>query len=363
MTKQGIGSKLTTNSVSSHPEFDHHENVEIHDDEDLRAIIAIHNSNLGPATGGCRIYPYAGIDEALTDVLRLSRGMTYKSAMAGLPLGGGKSVIIADPAKNKSRNLLLAMGSFIETFKGRYIAAEDSGTSVDDMKVMAERTAHISGIRSDDEFGGDPSPVTAYGVFLGIQAAVRHKFGSDLQDIRIAVQGIGNVGYHLVELLRDAKAKVVVADANPGRVERIVEDFKVACCSPVAILSADVDVFAPCAMGSVINTDSLPRLKAKIVAGAANNQLAQDVLGEELLQRGILYAPDYVINSGGIIDIYYQQQNQRDRDIVNAHVQKIGTTLGNIFTKSEQQQRATNVIADEMARGRFLDPVKKFVAA
>ncbi len=363
MIKQDSSIALTKMAANSHPEFDQHEEVVIHDDGDLRAIIAVHSSNLGPATGGCRVYPYASIDEALTDVLRLSRGMTYKSAMAGLPLGGGKSVIIADPTVDKNRDLLLAMGDFIETFEGRYIAAEDSGTSVEDMKVMAERTVHVSGIRSEDKFGGDPSPVTAHGVFLGIQVAVQHKFGSDLRGIRVAVQGVGNVGYHLVKQLDEAGAEVIVADANPSRAARLVEEFRVSSCSPAAILSAEADVFAPCAMGSVINADNLSLLKAKIVAGAANNQLAHDTLGDELLRRGILYAPDYVINSGGIIDIHYQRQGERNADVINTHVHRIGTTLANIFIESEQRQLATNVIADEMARALFVNPVKKFVAA
>ncbi|MDA1369363.1 MAG: amino acid dehydrogenase [Proteobacteria bacterium] len=363
MVKQDKKLSLETNTVNSHPEIDLHENVVIHDDRGLQAIIAVHNSNLGPATGGCRIYPYASIHDALTDVLRLSRGMTYKSAMAGLPLGGGKSVIIANPAEDKSRDLLLAMGDFIESFNGQYIAAEDSGTTVDDIKVMALRTRHVSGIFADEEFGGDPSPVTAYGVFLGIKEAVRYRLGTDLQGIRVAVQGVGNVGHHLVRLLRSAKARVIVADANSTRVGTVVKEFRVACCSPAAILSTEVDVIAPCALGSAINTSNLPQIKAKIIAGAANNQLEHAALGEELFQRGILYAPDYVINSGGIIDIHYQQQGVRDIDVINAHVQKISATLANIFMESDRQQRATNAIADEMGRARFMSSVPRFAAA
>ena len=255
------------------------------------------------------------------------------------------------------------MGDFIESFNGQYIAAEDSGTTVDDIKVMAQRTRHVSGIFADSEFGGDPSPVTAYGVYLGIKEAVRYRLGTDLQGIRVAVQGVGNVGYHLVRLLRSAKARVIVADVNSSRVGTAVKEFRVACCSPAAILSTEVDVIAPCALGSAINTSNLPQIKARIIAGAANNQLEHAALGEELFQRGILYAPDYVINSGGIIDIHYQQQGVRDVDVINAHVQKISATLANIFLESDRQQRATNAIADEMGRARFMSSVPRFAAA
>jgi len=340
-------------SIASHPDFDQHERVVIHNGNELHAIIAVHNSNLGPATGGCRIFPYASIHDALTDVLRLSRGMTYKSAMAGLPLGGGKSVIIADPLPNKSKAMLLAMGDFIESLQGRYIAAEDSGTTVRDIKLMARRTRHVSGFLDSEEHGGDPSPVTARGVFKGIEEAVSEHLNSDLNGIRIAVQGVGNVGYHLARLLKQAKAKVIVADVDAARVARVVRELKVACCSTAEILSTEVDVLSPCAMGSAINRSNVDRIKAKIIAGAANNQLETHGLSEVLFERGILYAPDYVINAGGIIDIHYQQQGVRDDTLIDSHLELIRHNLAAIFKQSQKQQRATQAIADELARRKF----------
>lgn len=346
--------QATSECLDSHPDFDQHERVVIHDDGRLRAIIAVHNSNLGPATGGCRIFPYDSTDHALTDVLRLSRGMTYKSALAGLPLGGGKSVIIADPARDKTADLMHAMGDFIESFDGLYVAAEDSGTSVADMQLMAQRTRHVSGVLVNERFGGDPSPVTARGVFLGIQAAVRHRLGCDLSGVRVAVQGAGNVGYHLIRLLCDAGAVVVVADADASRVQRVTDEFGVAGCSTGDILTTQADVLAPCAMGGAINGGNIDTIRARVIAGAANNQLQSDALGELLYQRGILYAPDYVINSGGIIDIYYQRQGMRDASRINAHVDNIEATLERIFGESDRRRCATNAVADEMARARFM---------
>lgn len=352
-TQQAVHYAHENPEVTSHPDFDRHERVIIHDNSGLRAIIAVHNSNLGPATGGCRIFPYSSMQDALTDVLRLSRGMTYKSAMAGLPLGGGKSVIIADPAVAKNKSLLLSMGSFIDSLQGQYVAAEDSGTTVADIRVMARRTSHVSGFLDDEQHEGDPSPVTARGVFLGIQEAVRHRFGTGLAGVRVAVQGVGNVGYHLVRLLQEAKARVIVADANSARLATTVKHLGVASCSPQEILTTDADVLAPCAMGSAINRGNLDDLKAGIVAGAANNQLENDELGQELFERGILYAPDYVINAGGVIDIYYQQRGIRDDARIQSHLALITENLTTIFAESTRQGLATNHIADELARRRF----------
>lgn len=346
--------QATTSTVDSHPDFDQHERVIINDGIGLRAIIAVHNSALGPATGGCRIFPYGTIDEALTDVLRLSRGMTYKSALAGLPLGGGKSVIIADPARDKTAGLMHAMGDFIDSFEGLYVAAEDSGSTVADMQLMAQRTPYVSGILSSERFGGDPSPVTARGVFLGIRAAVRHRLGRDLNGIRVAVQGTGNVGYHLIRLLHEAGASIVAADFAKSRVQRVVAEFGVTRCAPADILSSEVDVIAPCALGSAISNGNIGSIQAKVIAGGANNQLQIDALGDLLYQRGILYAPDYVINSGGIIDIHYQRQGMRDIDRINAHLDIITTNLEQIFNESDRRQCATNTVADELARARFM---------
>lgn len=339
--------------ITRHADFDEHEKVLVHQDENLHAIIAIHNTNLGPAAGGCRIYPYPNSEAALSDVLRLSRGMTYKSAMAGLPYGGGKSVIIADPATDKTPPLLMAMGEFIDSLEGAYIAAEDSGTTVEDVKIMAKRTKFVSGFASKEKHAGDPSPVTALGVFYGIEEAVKHRYGKSLKGMKVAVQGVGNVGIHLVRLLKEAKAKVIVADANAARVAEVVRQYKVACCSIEKIVSTEVDVFAPCALGNAINTQSVDGLKAGIVAGAANNQLESDELGSVLQEKGILYAPDYVINCGGIMDIHFQQQGIRGMREILSRLEIIRSNLNRIFTESDRSERATNLVADELARQKF----------
>lgn len=342
--------------VSSHPDYDQHEEVVFCNTPDLYAIVAIHNSNLGPAVGGCRIYPYASERQALADVLRLSQGMTYKSAMAEIEFGGGKSVIIADPARDKSENMMLAMGEFIESLQGRYIAAEDSGTCVADIQVMARRTNHVSGFVADEQHLGDPSPRTALGTFLGIQQAVKHRLGTSLSGVSVAIQGAGNVGYHLAALLKQAGAIVILADVDQRKVDRARSELSVKSCAPDEILQADVDVLAPCALGGIINRETIDRIRAGIIAGAANNQLASEDMGEALLERGILYAPDYVINAGGIIDIYYQRIGLRDDLKIESHLEIIPHNLAKIFSESVVQNRATNRIAHEMARQKFFRP-------
>lgn len=352
-------------TVFDHADFDHHELVAFKDDaaSGLKAIVAVHNSNLGPALGGCRMFSYTSNAAALSDVLRLSRGMTYKSALAGIALGGGKSVIIGNPHQVKTRELLMAMGDFIDSLGGHYITAEDSGTGVADMAVIGERTKYVSGFIADEEHGGDPSPITAYGVFQGIVASVAYQFNADLKGMRVALQGIGNVGYHLARMLIDAGAIVYAADINAANINRAVNDLGVIETPLTDILASDVEVLAPCALGGAINADMIDSLKAKVVAGAANNQLATVAMGEVLLQRGILYAPDYVINAGGIIDVYHQQKGSRDSTIVNAHVERIGDTLSRIFDRSAEESRPTNEIADKLAEEIFMAPVKNIRAA
>ena len=354
-------------NVFDHPDFDHHELVAFRDDpaSGLKAIIAVHNSTLGPALGGCRMFSYASNNEALSDVLRLSRGMTYKSALAGIALGGGKSVIIGNPQQDKSRQLLLAMGDFINSLNGSYITAEDSGTGVADMAIMSEKTAHVTGVVNGEEYGGDPSPITAYGVYQGIVASVAYQFNSDLKGVRIALQGIGRVGFYLARQLIEAGAIVYAADINPANIQRAVDQLGVIALPLDNILSSDVDVLVPCALGGAINPQSIDIIKAKVVAGAANNQLATADMGEALKQRDVLYAPDYVVNAGGIIDVYYQTQGIRDRKIVSDHVDKIGATLKTIFTRSTQTGRATSHIADELAEeilAGHLDDTKEMSA-
>ncbi len=354
-------------SVFSHPEFDNHQAVHFCCDPEsgLRAIIAVHNSNRGPALGGCRMWPYSSDEEALRDVLRLSRGMTYKSALADLPLGGGKSVIIGDPRQHKSDALLRAMGRFLEQLGGLYIAAEDSGTSVRDLKVMGEVTTQVAGVQEKPgslgmASSGDPSPATAYGVFVGIKAAVAHKLQrDDLRGVRVAVQGVGNVGLRLARHLREAGAELWVSDIYPEQVKRAVEELGAHPVSSAEIIDLEVDVFAPCALGAVINDQSLERLRAAVVAGAANNQLAEERHGQALLERGILYAPDFAINAGGIIDVCYERIGH-DAARVQAHIERSAATLQEIFNRADRDGVSTAVVANQLAEERFLGQPRRY---
>jgi leucine dehydrogenase len=345
--------------VFSHPEFDGHELIAYHNDPEsgLRAIIAVHNTRLGKGLGGCRMWPYAGEDEALTDVLRLSRGMTYKAALADLPLGGGKSVILGDPRRNKTEAMMRAMGRFVDTLGGQYIIAEDSGTNVADIRLMAQETPHIGGLADEKSVAtgrsGDPSPATALGVFIGIQASVRWKLDrSDLKGLRVAIQGAGNVGYRVAQHLHRAGAKLWVTDLHAPAVERCVKELGAAAVPMDAVFGLDVDVFAPCALGAILGDRTIPQLKAGIVAGAANNQLAEPRHDRALLERGILYAPDYVINAGGIIDIFYEGPGYSEAK-VNAHLERIGATLTTVFERSKKEKLPTGEIANRMAEEKF----------
>ncbi|WP_370305209.1 Glu/Leu/Phe/Val dehydrogenase dimerization domain-containing protein [Sinimarinibacterium flocculans] len=343
----------------SHPEFDAHETVSFCFDAaaGLRAIIAVHDTHLGKALGGCRMWPYASEADALTDALRLSRGMTYKAALAGLPQGGGKSVIIGDPRRDKTPELMRAMGRAVDRLNGAYVIAEDSGTTVADMRLMAEITAHVGGLADEQAVAagrtGDPSPATAKGVFIGIRAAVRHVWQrEDLRGLRVAVQGAGNVGYRLCRHLHEAGAQLWVTDLHAPAVERCVKDFGAVAVGMDQIATLDVDVFAPCALGAVLDDASIPAIKAKIVAGAANNQLARPQHDRALMERGIVYAPDYCINAGGIIDIFYEGPDY-DAARVDAHLERIGATLTEIFARAAAERRPTGEIADRMAEERF----------
>ncbi len=352
-------------SVFSHPEFDNHQAVHFCSDSEtgLRAIIAVHNSNLGPALGGCRMWPYASDEEALRDVLRLSKGMTYKSALANLPLGGGKSVIIGDPRQHKTDDLLRAMGRFLEQLGGSYIAAEDSGTSVRDLQIIGLETDYVAGVQEKAGIlgassSGDPSPATAYGTFIGLKAAVAHKLGrADLEGLKVAIQGVGNVGFRLARHLHEAGAQLWVSDIYPEQVSRAVDAFGAQAVSSAEIMHLDVDVFAPCALGAVINDLSIPHLKASIIAGAANNQLAEERHGQALLERGILYTPDFVINAGGIIDVCYERHGH-DAAKVQAHVEGIAATLKEIFARSDREGLPTGIIANQLAEERFLGHIR-----
>ncbi len=349
--------------VTLSPSYDAHQQVVSIDDAEsgLHAIIAIHNTNLGPAVGGCRMYPYSDKAEALEDVLRLSRGMTYKSALAGLPMGGGKAVIIGDPASDKTPQLFAKMGEFIDSLNGQYISAEDSGISVSDLKLVAQNTSHVLGINEQQAFGGDPSPLTAYGIFCGIKAAVEFKYGrSSLNGARVAIQGAGAVGRNLAKSLIDAGAEVLIADINEQN-NQAAERLGASLVAVDEIISADADVFSPCAMGAIINDVSIARLSAPIVAGGANNQLAVPQHGEMLRKRGVLYAPDFVINAGGIIEICRQYQNGSVDDCYR-QIETIRDTLTQIFQLSSEQQICTSVVAEQLAEERFIgDSVKNAV--
>jgi leucine dehydrogenase len=316
----------------------------------LHAIIAIHDTTLGPALGGCRMFPYADEEQALQDVLRLSRGMTYKSAMAELPFGGGKSVIIGDPRKHKSEELLKAFGGFVDHLGGQYITAEDVGTCAADMELIRAQTQHVAGLPDQ---GGDPSPATARGVFHGIRAAVRHAFGQDsLEGLTVAVQGVGNVGGHLADTLSLAGARLIVTDINNSVAHEVAARTFAGVVAPDEIFNVEADVFAPCAMGAVLNDNTIPRLTAGIVAGSANNQLAEDRHAELLIKRGILYAPDYVLDAGGIINIYYEKPVY-DHQAAFAHISGIYDNLIDLFRRADVEGLSPHLMADRMAEERI----------
>jgi len=341
-------------SVFDHPEFDQHESLHFVQDPKtgLKAIIAIHSTALGPAAGGCRRWQYANDDDALTDALRLSRGMTYKNAVAGLKFGGGKSVILAADNAPKSAQLFHAFGRQIEALGGRYITAEDVGCSVEDMRLVKEQTNYVSGLpKSGDSAGGDPSPHTALGVFLGIQSALKAKSGNDsLDGVRVAVQGVGHVGLHLCRMLHEAGATLVVSDVNGNNIKLASDELPVTVVAPAELLYSDVDVLAPCALGNILTSQTIPSIKAKIIAGAANNQLATDDDGKRLAEHDILYAPDYVINAGGIINVAHEYYGDGSEENVRADIARIPERLDAIFAEALKTGRPTNAIADELAR-------------
>jgi len=344
-------------SVFQHPSFDDHERVVFRCDpaSGLKSIIAIHSSALGPAAGGCRMWAYPTDDAAIKDVLRLSRGMSYKNAMAGLPLGGGKAVIIGDARKDKSRALFESFGDFVQSQGGDYITAEDVGIAVQDMETVATRTKFVSGLpHASGTAGGDPSPKTARGIYHGICAAARHKLGrDDLDGLKVAIQGVGHVGYYLCKDLFEAGAKLVVADIDPALVQRTVDEFAARPVDVEQILVQQADVLAPCALGGILDARSIPELRVSIVAGGANNQLATDQDGQALRKRGILYAPDFVINAGGIINVAYEYLNLGGDEDVMEKLKEIGDRLGDIFQAADREGRPTNEIADAMARQRI----------
>lgn len=336
-------------------EYDHEEVVFCQDkDSGLRAIIAIHDTTLGPSLGGTRMWPYKTEEEALEDVLRLARGMTYKAAAAGLNLGGGKAVIIGDPHKDKNEMLFRAFGRFVEGLAGRYITAEDVGTEVRDMEWVRMETQWVTGISEALGGSGDPSPVTARGVYHGMKAAVEAAFGSpSLRGKKIAIQGAGHVGYYLAEFLSKEKAKIFIADLKQDRVDKIVNDFGATAVEPNKIHGVDCDVFAPCALGAIINDETFPQFKCKIIAGGANNQLADEKKhGKILKEKGIYYAPDYVINAGGLINVANEVEGY-NRDKALKQAEEIFHIVKQIFELSQKDDIPTNVASNRLAERRI----------
>ncbi|MGD2216850.1 MAG: Glu/Leu/Phe/Val dehydrogenase [Gemmatimonadales bacterium] len=313
-------------------------------------IIAIHDTTLGPALGGTRFWNYNSEDEALTDVLRLSLGMTYKAAVAGLNLGGGKSVIIGDPNTPRREMVFRAHGRAVETLKGRYITAEDVGTSVEDMDYVHMETEHVVGIAGRS---GDPSPVTAYGTYQGMKACALEKYGDDsLKGKTVAVQGVGHVGYYLCENLAAEGTKLIVTDIAEDKVARCVDDFGAEAVQPDAIYGVDAEIFAPCALGAIVNSETIPQLKCDIIAGAANNQLATYEDGKAVQERDILYAPDYVINAGGLINVYSELADwSTDRSKRKAG--EIYQTLLEVFELAREEKLTTGEAADRIAERRI----------
>ncbi|WP_018698790.1 Glu/Leu/Phe/Val family dehydrogenase [Amorphus coralli] len=340
-------------TVFDHPAFDDHEQVMFCRDaaSGLKAIIAIHDSRLGPALGGCRMWAYDTAADALTDALRLSRGMTYKNALAGLDLGGGKAVIIGDPGSRKTPELMAAFGRHVEALSGRYITAEDVGICTEDIEHAARETAHARGTAATGL--GDPSPYTALGVFEGIRAALAHRHGTDrLAGRRVVVQGLGNVGWHLAERLHADGAELVVADIRRDTVKRAQATFGATVVAAGEAHRVEADVFAPCALGAGLSARTIPELGAPIVAGAANNQLATDEDDRRLSEHGILYAPDYAINAGGVISIALATPGGTDEAVVSK-VMEIRTTLSSLFARADSEKRPTGEIADRIARERL----------
>jgi leucine dehydrogenase len=322
----------------------------------LKAIIAIHNTTLGSALGGTRMWDYNSDDEAVIDALRLSRGMTYKAAISGLNLGGGKAVIIGDPSL-KGEALWRRYGKFVNSLNGKYITAEDVNTSASDMEFIHLETKHVTGIPEYMGGSGDPSPFTAYGVFVGMKACAFKRWGSDdLSGKKVMLQGVGHVGQYLVGHLVDAGAKVYITDINQERIKETVDKYKVEFVEPSHMLDVDIDIYAPCALGATVNSESIPKLKCSIIAGAANNQLAEEKThGRALIEKGIIYAPDFLINAGGLINVAAEASGAYNREKVTKDVEKIYNRILDIFTLSETDNLTTQEAAMRIAQQRIDD--------
>nr|WP_269768132.1 Glu/Leu/Phe/Val dehydrogenase [Bdellovibrio bacteriovorus] len=319
----------------------------------LKAIIAIHNTSLGPALGGTRMWNYKNEDEALVDVLRLSKGMTYKAAASGLNLGGGKAVIIGDPKTQKSEGLFRAFGQFVNSLNGKYITAEDVGTSVQDMEHIYMETPWVTGIPKDFGGSGDPSPYTAHGVLMGIKASAKEKFGTDsLKGLHIAVQGLGNVGSNLVKYLVEEGAVITVADIDMNRTKNVADKFGAKAVSSDDILFTECDILAPCALGAIVNDQSITKLRTKVIAGGANNVLAEARHGDQLKELGILYAPDYVINAGGLMNVFVELEGYSPERAFEK-TKRVYDNILKVYEIAKRDGIGTHTAADRLAEERI----------
>ena len=342
------------------PDFEGHEGVHAFFDEKtgLKSIIAIHSTARGPAAGGCRMWDYSSADAALTDALRLSRGMSYKNAMADLDFGGGKAVIIGDSRSQKTPALFEAFGRAVDSLGGRYWTAEDVGVSPDDLVATRRATRFVAGLEGHAAASGDPSPVTAEGVFRGVRLCVERALNRDLKGVHVAIQGVGHVGAYLAEKLHAAGAVLTIADVNQVALNAVAAKTGARIVPTDAIFDVEADVFAPCALGGAISNATLPRLKVKVIAGGANNQLADAMIGQTVFDRGILYAPDYVINGGGIINVAAEIRALEaggafDGQWVGTKLDRLAQTLAEVIDQSIAEKRPANLVADEIARARI----------
>lgn len=321
----------------------------------LEAIIAIHSTALGPAVGGCRMWNYGSSQEALTDALRLSKGMTYKAAISGLKWGGGKSVIVGDSKTRKTPEMLAKFGEYVNRLGGNYVTAKDVGIGSADLKQIKTKTPHVLGIDGEPNSSGDPSPATAWGVYHGMKACAKKALGTDsLKGVRVAMQGLGAVSFGMLAELKKEGAIVIGCDVDQEKVKKAVTEFGIEAVSVDSIYDVGCDVFSPCALGATINPQTLPRIKAKIIAGAANNQLSTDEMGYEVMKRGIVYAPDYAINAGGLMNIYHESMvgNGYDKQRAFDHIAKIRETIELILNRAEAEKLPTSLVSDRIAEER-----------
>jgi len=334
-----------------------HENILFFNDKEtgLKGIIAVHDTTLGPALGGCRIWNYHNETDAVWDVLRLSRGMTFKSSISGINLGGGKAVIISSNKEQRTEKFWRKFGESVEALGGKYITAEDVGTSTKEIAYIMQKTSHVAGRPLEAGGLGDPSPFTAYGVFLGLKASAKEAFGSDdLSGRKVAVQGIGHVGKYLVGHLTKAGAKVIITDINQDNLHAVANEYGAAVVGIDEIYDQDVDIYAPCALGATVNTETIKRLKCAVIAGAANNQLADEQLhGQMLLDRGIIYAPDFLINAGGVINCYREVKNLSEQE-TQKYIDDIYNKTLQIFARAKEEKVPTQEAAIRMAKERIL---------